>query len=139
MNQNRNPPKSTENRQRLTRRQAKALASLISSKSVAEAARRCGCAESTLHLYLRNETFKAEYERRLDALIDGAANRVKQGLGPALGVLQDIAEDDTQPPASRVTAARGLIEGGLRVLKEHEDHKLIEALGEQLKQIQDGR
>ena len=92
-----------------------------------------------MHSYLRNEAFKEAYEAELNNLLDGAAIRVKQGLGPALDVLRDVAEDPTQPPASRVTAARGLIEGGLRVLKESEDRKLIEALGEQLKQIQDGR
>lgn len=139
MNPNKNPPKSTETRQKLTRRQTKALAALIECKSVAEAARRCGCAESTLHVYLKNETFRAEYQRQLDALLDGAANRAKQGISPALDILRAVAEDPMQPPASRVTAARGLIDGGLRVIKEHEDRKLIEALGEQLKQIQDGR
>ena len=139
MNQNRNPPKSTENRQKLTRRQTMALAALIECKSIAEAARRCGCAESTLHSYLRNEAFKEAYQRELDALLDGAATRAKQGISPALDILRAVAEDPMQPPASRVTAARGLIDGGLRVIKEHEDRRLIEALGEQLKQIQDGR
>ena len=139
MNQNRNPPKSSEIRQKLTRRQTKALAALLECKSVAEAARRCGCAESTLFVYLKNPIFVGEYEAAQDRLLDDAAARVKRGLAPALDVLQEISEDATQPPASRVAAARGTVEAGLKLLREHETRKKIDELGETLKQLQEGR
>lgn len=133
------PSKTDENRRNLTRRQQRALACLLDSRSLAEAARRAKCSESTLRLYLRNETFKAEYQRQLDALLDDATGRIKKGIGPALDSLRDIAEDPRQPPAPRVAAARGLIEAGLKVIRELEDRQTLESLERQLREIREDR
>lgn len=133
------PSKTDENRRNLTRRQQKALACLLDARSLAEAARRAKCSESTLRLYLRNPTFKEAYQRQLDGLLDDATGRIKKGIGPALDSLRDIAEDPRQPPAPRVAAARGLIEGGLKVLQQVEDRKALEDLERQLREIREDR
>lgn len=92
----------------------KVLAALLSSDSQIEAAAKAGIAPRTLRDYLADPDFKAEYQRRKDQLISDATQAIQNGYQAAVVALRRITTDEKAPEAARISAARTLLEYGLR-------------------------
>lgn len=108
-------------------RKKKALECLIREPTKKEAARAAGIAESTMRLYFKDPEFVQAYNAALLELISDATNQAKQGLSPALKTLRDIVEDMDEKAGDRITAAKTILEYGLK-LSEFVDvvHKVEE-------------
>ena len=105
----------------MTHKQQKAIAALIRSPTVEAAAEAAAVGYSTLRRWLKEDMdFQQEYQAALAGLMADAAAEAKKNLSPALGTLRGITEDVNQPGAVRVSAARSLLEFGLK-LTERED------------------
>lgn len=100
---------------KLTGRKAKALQALLTCSTKADAAQKAGIGESTLREYLNDPEFIKEYERQLSTLITEAAQQGKQGLSEALSTLREINSDKDRPASARISAARSLLEYGIRL------------------------
>ena len=50
----------------------------------------------------------------MDALVADASLDLQRSLSGAVAVLREIAENSEAPPAARISAARALLENGLR-------------------------
>lgn len=99
----------------LTANQRRALAALLASKSRAEASRRCGLGLRTLQDYEKIPEFAEALEKgRREALAD-AAHRIAAGYSETVDTLQDIVQNPDTPDASRVAAARVLLEYGIKI------------------------
>jgi len=95
---------------RLTRRQERAIASLLAHATIKEAAEACGASERSVRRWLTLPAFA-------DAL--GVARREAFGLAvgrlqaiacEAVDVLYRVMRDSESPPATRVAAARSILE-----------------------------
>lgn len=110
----------------MTPRKEKALQALLVSRTRAEAAKAAGIGESTLRGYLRDPEFCAAYKSAAAGIMDGATRRLQQSLTASIDRLQKIVEDDCESSTAHISAARTLLEYGLRftefndVLKELE-------------------
>ena len=104
----------------LTPNQRKALAALLVSKSRAEASRRCGLGLRTLQDYEKIPEFA-------EALAD-AAHRIAAGYSETVDALQDIVQNPDTPDASRVAAARVLLEYGLKYAEMTDINKRLDRL-----------
>ena len=98
-----------ENRGKFTRRKA-AIAALLSSPSVQEAAVLAGVAENTLHRWLRQPDFMGELRAAEDAAIGAAVRRLAGLSGDAADVLGNLLTDPEASPAARLRAALGILE-----------------------------
>ncbi len=111
----------------MTPRKEKALQALLVCPTRAEAAKAAGIGESTLRTYFQDPEFVAAYKQAAAGVMDAATRQLQQTLTASIERLGKIVRDDEQKPSDQITAARTLLEFGLRftefndVLKELED------------------
>lgn len=111
----------------LTANQEKAIGALLNSKSNAEAARKAGLGRRTIDVYMKNEEFKTELQRRRHALLDDATRNAQNNMTEAVTVLRDVFTDNKSPPAARIAAAKAMLEYGLRLTEFNDILKELEA------------
>ena len=100
----------------MTNRQQKALVALIRAPTIEAAAEKAGVGYSTLRRWMREDTaFKIAYRAAFDELLQDASAQAKQSLSPALKALGEIVEDEGQPATARISAARSILEYGLKL------------------------
>lgn len=116
----------------LTSNQRRALAALLTCKSRAEASRQCGLGLRTIQDYEKQPEFAAALERgRRDALAD-AAHRIAAGYTQTVDALQEIVENPETADASRVAAARALLDYGIKFAELTDINKRLDKLEEML-------
>ncbi len=116
----------------MTANKQRALTALLTSRTQAEAAQAAGLDPRTLRRYLADTEFANEYKRALAELVDAAAAQVKRALCPTLGTLQEITADTNQPGSVRVSAARAVLEFGLKLVEQADIISKLDKLESQL-------
>lgn len=106
-------------------RKEKALAALVASPTVAEAAKSAGVSERTMYRYLDESEFAEAYKEAMKKVTDEAAARLVRSMGPAVQTLEEICEDGEAPPYARVQAANSLLSHALRAI----DRRTVEMSG----------
>jgi len=99
----------------ITSKQRSALEALLGCPTVKGAARAANIDPKTMRGYLKDPEFCAEYKARTREMVDDAARQAKQALNPALSTLTEICADAEAGSASRVAAARALLDYSLRL------------------------
>ena len=116
--------------EKITPRQQKALAALLTCPTVKAAARAAGLDESTIRRYKQDPAFVAEYKRRCAELLETACIKAKSALPPAIERLNAIVQDDTQQPREQIAAARAVCEYSLRLNEAVDIEQRLRALEE---------
>lgn len=98
----------------MTAKQTKALQGLLLYPTKKEAAAFAGVSETTMRTYLADPEFQAELRKAFAQMVQDAADSLKRTLSPAIQALQSIVADDEQSASARISAARSLLEFGLR-------------------------
>lgn len=124
----RNRPRMAGDGRKLTAAQERAITALLSERSIQAAADASGIAYRTLSRWLSSEPFATEYRTRLDLLVEGAAAEIRQALSGAVETLRTICEDASASPGYRISAARALLEAGLRYVELTDILRRLEAL-----------
>lgn len=99
----------------MTQRQALALEALISAPSIEAAAQACGLSRSTLERYLQDDDFRAEYERRRGESLNVACAALQEAMTDAVAVLTAIMKEDATSATARISAARSVLEYGMKL------------------------
>jgi hypothetical protein len=94
----------------LPEKQEAALLSLLSHKTLKEAALAAGISMPTLWRYLRDPVFSLRYREARRELVECAMVRLQNDAEHAACVLRDVADDKEASASARVTAARTIIE-----------------------------
>ena len=95
----------------LTAQQAAAVGALMSSPTIEQAAKAVGVHERTLRRWLAgHEPFKLALRREQRAAMAAVTSRLQQSAGKAVETLETVMDDAEAPHASKVTAARALLE-----------------------------
>lgn len=92
----------------------RALAALLTSDTQSEAAKKCGLSERTLRLYLDNPEFYTEYQQRRQQMVIDATKKLQTYMQSAVETLKEITDNKETPPGIRASAARALLEYGLK-------------------------
>jgi len=98
----------------LSRKQQRFIRALVTSKSVREAAGIARISERTGWRWLQDEHVKAEAARLQDAALGEATRAAVGRMVSALDTLSDIMANNGHPASARVSAARAILESGLR-------------------------
>ncbi len=98
----------------ITPRKEKALQALLVSRTRAEAAKAAGIGESTLRAYLHDPEFSAAYKHAAAGIMDGATRQLQRNLTAAVDRLGKIVADDEENSMAQISAAKTLLEYGLR-------------------------
>ena len=110
----------------------KALAALLSSDTQAEAAQKSGIGERTLRSYLADPDFNAEYRRRKRQLVTEATKQIQASYQAAINALRGIVEGEKSSESGRISAARALLEYGLKFTDTNEIMIRMEEIEKQL-------
>ena len=115
-----------------TRKRQQAIACLLAAPTIALAAQNCGISESTLARWLREEGFKREYHIAQREALAQAIATLQAAAGSAVTVLRAAMLDQTATPASRVAAARVILEFSFRGAEIADLQERLEAIEAQL-------
>ena len=111
-----------------TRKKEKAIAALLTTDTVEQAASVAGIAESTLYRWLREPVFLEQYRKARKAAVDQAISTLQERANKAAKALIDIAEDQEMPPSTRVAAAREILQTSIKGVERDDFEARVEAL-----------
>lgn len=117
----------------LTAKQQAALTAILTHPTRAEAARAAGIGDKTLYRYLCNPEFIREYRQAFTAMVEEATRAAQMSLIPALTALHEICVDSGAPAMARISAARCLLDMGLKLTEMNDVEMRLEALEDAVK------
>lgn len=120
----------------MTPKQQKALVALLTQPTKEKAATAAGITSKTLRSYLDDPEFRAEYRKAFSELVEDATRKVQQTLDPAVAVLREVMENDSENGQVRVSAARSVLEYGLKMTEQTD---ILNRLQELEAAMQEGR
>ena len=113
----------------MTNRQQRALAALIRSPTTREAAAEAKIGYSTLRKWMASDDdFRKAYQEELSQAVEEAGRSLRAGMADAAEALRRIATDPDAPSASRVQAAKAILDSGLRIVEITDVISRLEAL-----------
>ena len=121
----------------LSSNKTRALAALLVSSSMPEAAEAAGVSERTIRRWLSEDAvFRDEYRRQRRAMIDSTVGFLQSAMSNAIVALNEAVLHGA--PNNRIRAALGLLDHGLRATKlSHIELVELEELLPQLRELLD--
>jgi hypothetical protein len=114
------------------RKRSLAIATLLNSPTIAHAAQTAGISQSTLTRWLREEGFLREYRLAQREALSQAIATLEAAAGSAVTVLRAAMLDQNATAASRVAAARVILEFSFRGAEIADLQERLEAIEAQL-------
>ena len=99
----------------LNAKQTKALECLLLYPTMQDAAKAAGIDVKTLRRYLQTPEFQNAYKQATRDIISSAAREAQQAISPAIKTLRSILEDESSGAMPKISAARAIIDYGLRL------------------------
>lgn len=116
----------------MTGRKQRAIVALLNSPTRAAAAEASGVGVSTLRRWLQDPEFKSAYNTALTELLEDVTRQAQRSLSPAIKALAEIVEDEGQLATARISAARSILEYGLKLTEVADIMTRLIALEESL-------
>lgn len=110
--------------------QHRAVIALLEHPTVKEAAEAAGVHKATVYRWLREPEFQAAYREARREAVSRATARLQQISSEAVEALREIVSDRSQQGASRVGAARCILDYAARMTE-------IEDFGERLARLEE--
>lgn len=107
-----------------------ALQALLTHPTKKQAAEAAGIDEKTMRRYLSLPEFQQAYKAAFTELVNDATRQVQQALSPAISALREIVEDPEESASGRISAARSLLEYGLRLTEFNDILRELESAKE---------
>ena len=101
----------------MNQRQRRFVLALLETPTIRHAAKAAGISETTAWKYLGDAQVRGELAHRTDALIAQAGAGLLVDMAEARLVLKSIMLNSLVQPASRVSAARAILDAGLRLFE----------------------
>ena len=114
------------------RKRSLAIAALLNSPTIAHAAQTAGISQSTLTRWLREEGFLREYRLAQREALSQAIATLEAAAGSAVTVLRAAMLDQNATAASRVAAARVILEFSFRGAEIADLQERLETIEAQL-------
>lgn len=117
----------------LTKNKERALAALLSSKTMEEAAQKCNLSMRSLRNYKNDPEFAAALDAAEHEKLGNVVRMLSSGFTETIESLQEIIRNGVAESA-RVAASRAVLEYGLRYNEAFEIHKRLDALEAQIRE-----
>ena len=101
----------------LSTRQKRFIVALLEAPTVRDAAESAQVGETTAWRYLRDPRVRAEIAQRTGSMLAQASAGVLADMGAARDTLRQIMGDRAASDAARVSAARAILDCGLRLFE----------------------
>jgi len=90
----------------------RALAALLESSSIAEAAKRCELSQETLYRYLREREFVADYRNARRQVVENSITQLQQASGEAVEALRRNLSCSN--PQAEIRAAQIILDNSIK-------------------------
>ncbi|MGD1092193.1 MAG: helix-turn-helix domain-containing protein [Bryobacteraceae bacterium] len=107
---------------KLSRKQQEAIAALLSTRTVEDAARSCNTPPRTLYRWLKEYDFDASYRAAKKAAYGQSIARLHHLSSAAVSTLGKVMLDPATPAATKVRAADSILNHTVKAI-EIEDHE----------------
>jgi|PlaIllAssembly_1097288.scaffolds.fasta_scaffold1017192_2 hypothetical protein len=111
----------------------KVLSALLQAPNLTEAAKLAGVSEVTVWRYLKDPSFAEKYHNARKTVLDSAIKRLQAASGEAVETLRLIMSKENANPAARVSAAKIILEQGIRTSQLEELLARLELVEKRLK------
>lgn len=111
-----------------SRKEEAALVALISESTLKEAAKKAGIGEATLWRWLQDPEFQEKYRTARRQAVSQSITQLQKISSEAVETLREVMNSKETPPASRVTAARAVLEMSIKAVEVEDLAVRIEAL-----------
>lgn len=98
----------------LTPKQEKLLIALMSQPTVTKAYEAAGIAKKTAYKYMRDPTFKSEWDKLRRETMTRTSGLLLQASADAVLTLHEVATSKSVSPTARVLASRAILEMGFK-------------------------
>ncbi len=112
----------------LNPKQISALQCLLTYPTKKEAAKAAGITDRTLRKYLADAEFQAEYKKAFGMIVTDATRQAQKALSPAITLLLTVVNDENETAGNRISAARSILEYGLKLTEFNDILQDLEAL-----------
>lgn len=110
------------------------LQAMLEESTIAKAAEKAGISRKTAYVYLHNEEFNAELEKRRSECINDTVRYLQCKLALCNEALVDIIEDPDAGAQVKINAANSIYTNCRAFIEQAEIIKRIEAVEKQLKE-----
>lgn len=114
---------------KISRGKERAICALLTADSVPAAAEEAGVSERTLWRWLKLDEFRNAYREARGELVRHAICHVQSSMSKAVLTLIEVMESSDSPASSRVSAAKAMLEFGVKGVE-------IEDLAERIDQLE---
>ena len=101
----------------LTPKQEQAIQALLTEPTIKAAAKKSGAGETTIFRWLQQSEFQAAYREGRKQLVSHAISQLQKACGEAVLTLQEVMKNGDNPPASRVSAAKAVLETSIKAVE----------------------
>lgn len=114
-------------------KQDRAMLALLTNPTIAQAARKSGIGERTLYTWLAEPGFAAAYRGARRAAVQHGLARLQQASSSAVDVLCQVMKNKRAPAATRVAAARTVLDMAIKAVELEDMSARLDALEQQVK------
>lgn len=104
-------------KQKLSPKKARAVIALLVNRTMAEAAQAVGIAESTLWRWMQDQDFQQAYREAKRQVVQQATAQMQANMSEAIQTLRHVMNDSEASASARVSAAKAMIEIGLKAVE----------------------
>lgn len=87
---------------------------LLNHISVAKASKAAGIGEVTIYRWLKNDGFNSAYRDARRQVVQQGIVKIQKSIATAVTTLMEIMQDQEAPASSRVSAAKTILEIGIK-------------------------
>jgi hypothetical protein len=119
-----------DNHRKLTAKQEQAIVTLLSNRTVEDAARACNTPARTLFRWLKEPEFDAAYRAAKRAAFGQAIARLHHLASAAVSTLGKVMLDPATPPSTKVRAADSILNHTIKAIEDEDIEARVAALEE---------
>lgn len=112
----------------LNEKHIKAIEALLQEPTVSAAAKKAGVGQATLFRWLNDSQFSAAYKEARGRMLEGALTSLQSASVDAVNCLREVINDSSAQVSARVSAAKSVLDLGLKAREIFELEDRIEYL-----------
>jgi hypothetical protein len=118
--------------EKASRKQDLLICALLTEPTVEQAAKKTGIGVTTAFRWLQDPEFQEQYREARRMAVSQAISQLQQASSEAVQTLKAVMADEEAPPASRVSAAKTVLEMSFKAVELEDLAQRIEKLEQSL-------
>lgn len=118
-------------------RKSKAILALLSQPTIEAAAQEVGVTRKTLHQWLKDDDFKTKLQEAKKETVGHVTMRLRVSMSEAIDTLIEVMRDPESSANARVSAAKTILESGLKAHELEDLATKLEVMEQQIHRMKE--